>query len=81
VLNPALLELAGRDRISEMQRASAERSLGARSRHASDTASSRRPPFSTRHPRLANPQRAIGWFLVSAGLRLVLPRTRTGSGR
>jgi hypothetical protein len=36
---------------------------------------------SIRHVHLANPQRAIGWFLVSVGLRLALPRARTGSVR
>jgi hypothetical protein len=79
VLNPALLEMAARDRIAEMHRAGAKRPGGTRGDLADadwfDT-----PPV-PRHPRIANRQRAIGWFLISVGLRLAVPRTRTGSGR
>jgi hypothetical protein len=79
VLNPALLEMAARDRIAEMHRAAAKRPGGARCDRA-DTGWCHTAPIS-RHPRLANRQRAIGWFLISVGLRLAVPRARTGSGR
>jgi hypothetical protein len=35
----------------------------------------------TRHARLANSQKAIGWFLVSVGLRLAMPRAPIGPAR
>lgn len=80
MLNPALVEMAARDRIAEMQRAGAKRGLGTGSYPAADTTASQAPRL-TRHARRADLQRAIGWFLVSVGLRLALPRTRAGSGR
>jgi hypothetical protein len=81
VLNPALLEMAARDRIAEMHRAGAKRLVGTRSYLAADTTSSHTRRFSIRHAGRPHPQRAIGWFLVSVGLRLALPRARAGSGR
>jgi hypothetical protein len=81
VLNPVLAELAARDRIAELRRASAKRSLGAQSRLDADLSGSERPLVSIRDARRSRPQRALGWFLVSVGLRLALPRTRAGSGR
>jgi hypothetical protein len=81
MLNPALLEMAARDRTAELQRASTRRSLGARSNHAVDAARPHTARLSLRHARAAHPQQAIGWFLVSVGLRLALSRTRTSSGR
>jgi hypothetical protein len=78
-VNPALLEIATRESITELHRASAKRSRGARY----DLADTDRlyPPPASRHPRLANPQRAIGWFLISVGLRLAVPRTPSRPGR
>jgi hypothetical protein len=81
MLNPALLEMAARDRTAELRRAGTQRSLGARSNHAADTAKPHTTRLSMRHPRTAHPQQAIGWFLVSVGLRLALSRARTSSGR
>jgi hypothetical protein len=81
MLNPALLEMAARDRTAELQRAGRQRSLGARSNHAADSARPHTARRSMRHARGAQPQQAIGWFLVSVGLRLALSRTRTSSGR
>jgi hypothetical protein len=75
VLNPALMEMVARDRTAEMQRTRAKRSLGA------DTTTSQTPSVTIRPARRADLQHAIGWFLVSVGLRLALPRTRAGSGR
>jgi hypothetical protein len=81
MLNPAFVEMAARDRIADMQRVSTTRSFGARSYLAADTTTSQTPPAGIRHARCADLQRAIGWFLVSVGLRLALPRARAGSGR
>jgi hypothetical protein len=80
VLNPALMEMAARDRIAELQRAGAERTLSSGSYRAADITASQTPHL-TRHARRTDLQRAIGWFLVSVGLRLAVPRTRVGSGR
>lgn len=81
MLNPALVEMAARDRIAEMQRASTKRSLGTGPHLAADTTISQTPLVPVRHARRADLQRAIGWFLVSVGLRLALPRIRAGSRR
>jgi hypothetical protein len=81
VLNPALAEMVATDRITELQRAAAKRSLCARSSVHTETVARQASSRSVRHAHLANSQRAIGWFLVSVGLRLAVPRTRTGSVR
>lgn len=78
MLHPALLQIAARDRIAEMQRAGAKRSFGTWSYRATEPPA---PGHSARDARRVHPQRAIGWFLVSLGLRLAVPRTRPGSGR
>jgi hypothetical protein len=78
-MNPGLVELMAQDRTTELRTAAANRSLrcSAPTEIAARATSSR----SNRHVRLGNPQRAIGWFLVSVGLRLAMPRTPTGSAR
>jgi hypothetical protein len=81
VLNPALAEMMASDRIMELQRAATKRSLRARPSVPAETAGPQALSRSVRHDHLANSQRAIGWFLVSVGLRLALPRTRAGSAR
>jgi hypothetical protein len=81
VLNPALAEMMASDRIMELQGAARQRSLRARASVRAETAAPQASSRSVRHDHLANSQRAIGWFLVSVGLRLALPRTRTGSAR
>jgi hypothetical protein len=81
VLNPALAEMMASDRIMELQGAAMKRSLLARASVRAETAAAQALSRSARHDHLANSQRAIGWFLVSVGLRLALPRTRTGSAR
>jgi hypothetical protein len=81
VLNPALAEMVAKDRITELQGAAAKRSLRARASVCAETAAPQTSSRSIRHAQLANRQRAIGWFLVSVGLRLALPRTRTDSAR
>ncbi len=63
--NSALLEMAARDR-DQMRRGGCAARTSAPAR---------------RRPRPAGPQRAVGWFLVSVGLRLVLPPARAGSVR
>jgi hypothetical protein len=81
VLNPAVAEMMASDRIVELQAAAAKRSLGARASVRAETAAPQALSRSVRRDHLANPQRAIGWFLVSVGLRLALSRTPTGSPR
>jgi hypothetical protein len=75
MLNPALAEMAARDRIAEMHQAATKRSFGSEETKAATA------QLSIRRARRANPQRAVGWFLVSVGLRLALPRSRAGSTR
>jgi hypothetical protein len=70
-----------KDRITDLRTASAKRSSHAGPDGGAETGA---PPASLRSRRrvhLANPQRAIGWFLVSVGLRLAVSRTRTGPAR
>jgi hypothetical protein len=81
VLNPALAEMMASDRIMELRGAATKRSLRARASVRAETAAPQALSRSVRHDHLANSQRAIGWFLVSVGLRLALPRTRAGSAR
>jgi hypothetical protein len=81
MLNPALTAMMVGDRIAELQRADAKRSTRSRSSVPVAVRSSPRPPVSVRPARLANRQQAIGWFLVSVGLRLALPRAGAGSAR
>jgi hypothetical protein len=79
--NPALIELVANDRITEIRAAAAQRSVRA-GRSVPTEAAPRQPSSrSIPHVHLANPQRAIGWFLVSVGLRLALPRTRAGAAQ
>jgi hypothetical protein len=59
----------------------AQRPLLVRPFGRSETAAHQPSSRAIRHAHLANPRRAIGWFLVSVGLRLALPRARTGSVR
>jgi hypothetical protein len=81
MLNPALAAMMTGERIAELQRADTRRSTRPRSSGPVAVTSSSRPPVSVRPPRLANRQQAIGWFLVSVGLRLALPRAGAGSAR
>ncbi len=69
--NPALAEMAARDHIAELRRAAGRRSVA----RAAETTAVR-----TARPR-GNPQRTIGWFLISVGLRLAVPPSRAGSAR
>jgi hypothetical protein len=80
-MNPALIEMMATDRSTELRAAAAKRApRGGVSvpTEPSARATSARPG---RRAPLANPQREVGWFLVSVGLRLALPRTRTGPAR
>jgi hypothetical protein len=78
MFNPALTEMVANDRIAELRRVGAPRSSCARRSALTEIGASSR---SNRRDHLAGSQRAIGWFLVSVGLRLVVPRTRTGPAR
>jgi hypothetical protein len=87
-MNPALVEMAAQDRIAELRRTAARRPLATRSYLTAPTTLSQPPRSSIgRAPRTdaeqarTNPQQAVGWFLVSVGLRLALPRARAASNR
>jgi hypothetical protein len=78
-MSPGLTEMMAQDRISELRGGATQRSSCSAGRPVTTAG-----PASTRSsPRVrpANPQRAIGWFLVSVGLHLAMPRTPTGSAR
>ena len=81
MLNPALAEMAARDRNAELLRAAPKRSLDSRGYRATEERETPTARPSVRRARRANPQRAVGWFLVSVGLRLALPRTQAASTR
>jgi hypothetical protein len=81
VLNPALTEMMANDRITELRQAAARRPPATGHRVPAETAAPPAPSRSGRPARLANSQRAVGWFLVSVGLRLALPRPRSGPAR
>lgn len=76
MLNPALTEMVATDRIREMRADAARRPVG---RGVTQAAARQPSSRSGRRVGLAHPQQTVGWFLVSVGLRLALPRT--GSAR
>jgi hypothetical protein len=78
-MNPGLLEMMANDRSREMRAAAVNWS--ARSAVHTVIAGHPAPRRSSPQVRLANPQQAIGWFLVSVGLRLAMPRTPSSSAR
>jgi hypothetical protein len=81
MLHPALVELMARERITERQRVGAKRWFGRREYAVADRTASRSDGVSIRCSPRATPRRAIGWFLVSVGLRLALPPTPPRSVR
>jgi len=80
-MHPALMEFAARDRISELRRAGAERSIVARSDPATDANRPRTTPLAIRGAGAGGPRRALGRFLVRVGLRLAGPRSGAHLGR
>jgi hypothetical protein len=78
-MNPGLTEMMAKDRITELRAGATRRS----SRSGPPPPTTAGPVSSRSSPRVrpVNAQRAIGWFLVSVGLRLAMPRTPTGTGR
>jgi hypothetical protein len=81
MLNPALTEMAARDRLAGLHRAAARRSLDSRGYGDTDETKALTVQLSDRRAQRVGPRRAVGWFLVSVGLRLALPRPRAGSTR
>ncbi len=88
-MNPGLMEMLAKDRMTELQAAAVNRAsrsavrteIDARSAVRTELDARAAPSGSGPRVRLANPQRAIGWFLVGVGLRLATPRTPTRSAR
>jgi hypothetical protein len=70
-----------KDRIADLRTASAKRPSQAGPDGRAGAGAARASLRSRRRFDLANPQQAIGWFLVSVGLRLAVSRPRTGSAR
>jgi hypothetical protein len=81
MMHPALLDLAARDRISELRRAGAERSIVAHSDTAADANRPRTSPAAIRDVGGRRPRQALGRFLVRVGLRLAGPRSGAHLGR
>jgi hypothetical protein len=81
MLNPVLTEMAARERIAQMRRAGAKRAPGSRAYLDTGGTDASAVGPSARPARRGNPQQAVGWFLVSVGLHLALPRSRPGSTR
>jgi hypothetical protein len=79
-MNPAMMEMVARARVVEMREAAAKRSRGPRRLDADRARRTRVPAQRTVSIRPVAPRRAIGWFLISVGLRLALPRPNA-SGR
>ena len=79
-MNPATMERVVQTRITEMRRAAVKRSGGCQSPVA-PRAGRTRHQAQSRVAFPAAPRRAIGWFLVRAGLRLAMPRPRPASAR
>ena len=79
-MNPAMVEMVARARVVEMRQAAAKRSPSGRRLHADGARRTRRPAARSVSIRPAAPRRAVGWFLISVGLRLALPRPNA-SGR
>lgn len=79
-MSPAMMEMVAQARVTEMRQAAAKRSPGARRPVAKSARRNRAPAEKTMSIRLGAPRRAIGWYLISVGLRLALPRPNA-SGR
>jgi hypothetical protein len=75
-MNPAMVEMVARARVSEMRHTAARRSHGGPRHdagHIGRAAKTRVSAVRTRSIRPQAPRRAIGYFLINLGLRLVLP--------
>ena len=77
MMNPILNELAATERLADLRRAGMRSRFG----HASDLAGIGDSSSEHRRGRVRRPQEAVGWLLVSVGLRLVVPRPPAGSPR
>jgi hypothetical protein len=72
-MNPAMMEVMAQTRMTGMRQAAADRSRRTwQPVTGGGTCPSRAPTGPTRP---AEARRAVGWFLISVGLRLALPRT------
>jgi hypothetical protein len=84
-MNPILAEMMAQTRRDDMRRAAAPPSGGWRRRsirHAAVEARALQASSGSAFPSdTPDVRRAIGWFLVSAGLRLAVPRPRSVSAR
>lgn len=77
MMNPILNELAATERLADLCRAG----MRSRSAHATDLAVIDDSSPRRRRRAVRRPQEAVGWLLVSVGLRLVVPRPPAESPR
>ena len=73
-MSPALTEMVARPRVTEMRQTATRRSHGTRWPESHGARRTPTPPAATRWAGPARSRRAIGWLLISVGLRLALPR-------
>jgi len=79
-VNPTLTQMVVQTRMADMRRAAARTSDGTRGQ-ISRTVTTRRLPTQTGAACPVAARRAVGWFLVSVGLRLARPRPRPAAAR
>jgi hypothetical protein len=80
-MNPVVAEMMAHTRMADLQRAAAAPSALSRRGTAVGAVRTGRPTAQLGAARSEAVRRAIGWFLVSVGLRLALPRPRPASAR
>jgi hypothetical protein len=79
--SPQLMGMMAQSEMADRQRAAGSRPRGTR-RALIHRAAWIRPANGTATPVVPGGFRgAIGWFLIAVGLRLAVPRPRSGSGR
>jgi len=80
-MNPGLMGRMAQSRAADLQRAAAQRPGGTRRPVTHRAAGIRPAPGPTNRVRPSAVRGAIGWSLVAVGLRLAVPRARSGSVR
>jgi hypothetical protein len=78
MMNPTMMTMVARDRVAGMQQAAAK-PVGPGWLGDAQVQPVRTPRGRTLSIHRAAPRRAIGWFLISLGLHLALPRPGTSN--
>jgi hypothetical protein len=79
--NPELMRMMAQSEVADRQRAAGPRPCGTRRTLIHRAARTRPASLTTTKAAPGGFRGAIGWFLVAVGLRLAVPRPRSGSGR